>query len=79
MPLSDKAPEGRKKKGPACSVSTMLDGMTEDDQQTALSWFDDDLYSHNAIFERLEEEGFVCSLTQLKRHRRKVCACYATS
>jgi hypothetical protein len=79
MALADRVPATKKKKGPACSVDTMLLGMDSADRETALGWLDEEVYSTQAIFELLTEEGFVCSHAQLKRHRRKVCVCYATS
>jgi hypothetical protein len=78
MSLADAAelvPQSRK--GPDCSVATLLDQLEDDDRDNLLSWLalKPAFMAHSRISRILRTAGYTISAGTIGRHRKGECAC----
>lgn len=76
MTLADRLSEPQLvKKGPACSVATILRRSTEEDAAALTAALADERFLLAHIHAALQAEGHPISQGTLRRHRRGECAC----
>jgi hypothetical protein len=59
----------------SCAVRTLLDSLSEADQQILRDNLVDPKISHNALAKALNEIGLVMADTTIRRHRVGECSC----
>ena len=63
------------RKGPSCSVSAVMENLSEDDRGALVAALENNRYTHKIIYEALIAEGHYVAITAIGRHRRSDCAC----
>lgn len=74
MALKDSLDANMKtKKGPSCTVCTLIGLMDEEDRNDLQAAFDDQIYTSMGIARALKSEGYEVSGQSIQRHRRGDC------